>query len=129
CRLRGLDECTRFTMKWWMFIDGFELRRYRQEVAEVQEFVVSRAEGNDDGINVDDARRLVENMENSITEGTQIYGELEEGNEYGNVSHHLHQPPPLFFPNQFASPLAYHQIHTTIPVHIPPPVHISLNTS
>ncbi|KAI3840726.1 hypothetical protein MKX03_010970 [Papaver bracteatum] len=55
-----------------------------RSVTEVQEFVVSRAEGNDDGSNADDARRLVENMEMSMTEGTQIYGELEEGDEYGS---------------------------------------------
>ncbi|RZC60799.1 hypothetical protein C5167_022558 [Papaver somniferum] len=55
-----------------------------RSVTETQEFVISRAEGNNDGSNADDARRLVENMEMSITEGTQIYGELEEGDEYGS---------------------------------------------
>ncbi|KAI3970700.1 hypothetical protein MKX01_024347 [Papaver californicum] len=54
-----------------------------ESVTEVQEFIVSRAEGND-GSNADDARRLVENMEMSITEGTQIYCEHEEGDEYGS---------------------------------------------
>ncbi|RZC58583.1 hypothetical protein C5167_005879 [Papaver somniferum] len=63
-----------------------------RSVTEVQKFVVSRAEGNDDGSNADDARRLVENMKTSITEGTHIYGELEEGNEYGNVIHYLKPP-------------------------------------
>ncbi|RZC72350.1 hypothetical protein C5167_035580 [Papaver somniferum] len=91
-----------------------------QEVAGENGQSTHLAERNHDGNNAGDVRRLVENMEKSITEETQIYGELEEGNEYGIVSHHLHQPPPLFFLNQFAYPLAYHQIlTTTIPVHIP----------
>ncbi|KAI3931256.1 hypothetical protein MKX01_040173 [Papaver californicum] len=54
-----------------------------KSVTEVQEFIVSRVEGNN-GSNADDARRLVENMEMSITEGTRIYGEHEEADEYGS---------------------------------------------
>ncbi|MCL7022743.1 hypothetical protein MKW94_005695 [Papaver nudicaule] len=54
-----------------------------KSATEVREFTINTGDGND-GSKTDDARRLGENMEMSITEGTQIYGEREEGDEYGS---------------------------------------------
>ncbi|KAI3953908.1 hypothetical protein MKW98_017732 [Papaver atlanticum] len=77
-----------FCLEWFVIklccISIFFISPSVQEVAGENGQSTHLAEGNDDGSNADDARRLVENMEMSITEGTQIYGELEEGDEYGS---------------------------------------------